>query len=217
VRDDADCNNENYQTMLGKFRGSGKGEVLGTLVTENQRLTGDFACAWIFSLASKALGLTLTVSEITPGLASALVCKDKYEQTFCKRACAITALGFRINFVPQMEEVVNQGHDSTVTHGQLSEQLSENLEVCYPPTIQSGENCSLENHYQANLQLDRFRLSHDVILSSFGVRVKNYCSNAGRTYFIDPVKTVKEAYIHLKQCQEKLLKMIQPGSQLVFY
>ena len=116
-----------------------------------------------------------------------------------------------------MEEIVDQ--EVAITHEKLSEEMEaciestdklqkvkiksvppEDLEICYSPVIQSGGTYSLK----ASAQSDTNKLKYDVIIASMGVRYKNYCSNVGRTYFVDPVKPVEEAYIHLEQLQSKV-------------
>lgn len=58
------------------------------------------------------------------------------------------------------------------------------VDWCYTPIIQSGGVYDLKPSAQSNAD----KLHGGTILCSLGVRYKNYCSNVGRTYLIDPTK-----------------------------
>lgn len=57
-------------------------------------------------------------------------------------------------------------------------------------------------------------LKAGVITASLGMRYKSYCSNIGRTFFIDPHKSQEENYTFLLELQKRALSKMTPGTQL---
>jgi len=58
---------------------------------------------------------------------------------------------------------------------------------------------------------DEKKLHAGVILCSLGARYKSYCSNVGRTYFVDPTKTQEKNYQFLLDVQHKVLESMRDG------
>jgi nucleosome binding factor SPN SPT16 subunit len=81
------------------------------------------------------------------------------------------------------------------------------IEACYPPIIQSGGKYDL----RPSAKSDDQNLHAGTIITSFGVRYKSYCSNIGRTYFINPEKVKEENYEFLLELQSHLLSIIKDG------
>lgn len=84
------------------------------------------------------------------------------------------------------------------------------LDVCYPPIIQSGGNYSLK----FSVVSDKNFLHFGAIVCSFGARYKSYCSNISRTFLVNPTDKIQENYNFLLNLEEELLKKLIPGSKL---
>jgi nucleosome binding factor SPN SPT16 subunit len=62
-------------------------------------------------------------------------------------------------------------------------------------------------------QSDDRKLKPGVILCSLGIRYKSYCSNAGRTFIIDPHKSQTDNYNFLCRLQAFVLEQVRDGIQ----
>lgn len=84
------------------------------------------------------------------------------------------------------------------------------LELCYAPSIQSGGN------YDFNITAgsDQNYLDSGVIVCSFGVRYKSYCSHLSRTLLAKPSKATQSNYDFLKNLEKRLLDSLIPGAKL---
>lgn len=84
------------------------------------------------------------------------------------------------------------------------------LEMCYPPIIQSGGNYGLK----FSVTSDRNYLHFGAIVCSLGARYKSYCSNISRTLLVNPSDTVQENYNFVLNLEEEILKKLVPGTKL---
>ena len=95
---------------------------------------------------------------------------------------------------------------------QLNIKLSQDfVESCYIPIIQSGGEYDLKPSAQSNNKV----LKYDVITASLGGRYRNYCSNVGRTFFVDPSKSMENNYELLLRAQERLIQELKPGKTIL--
>lgn len=87
----------------------------------------------------------------------------------------------------------------------------ELLDWCYSPIVQSGGEYDLKpSAYSSESKF----VGDGVIISSLGLRYKNYCSNVGRTFLIDPSPAMDENYTFLLELQDHLLKTLLKDSKL---
>ncbi|CAH6722224.1 FACT complex subunit Spt16p [[Candida] jaroonii] len=130
-------------------------------------------------------------------------------------------------FINEMMKIVDE--DSKITHSKFSESLEDKidrnnwyskndmgkkllqnnssfdpelLDWCYSPIIQSGNEFDLKPSAQSS---DKVLKNEGVILSSIGLRFKNYCSNIGRSFLIDPTKEMEDNYDFLIKLQNHLI------------
>lgn len=87
---------------------------------------------------------------------------------------------------------------------------TKQLDMCYPPIIQSGGNYSLK----FSVSSDKNYLHFGTIVCSFGARYKSYCSNISRTFLVNPSDKIQENYNFLLSLEEELLKKLTPGAKL---
>lgn len=84
------------------------------------------------------------------------------------------------------------------------------LEMSYPPIIQSGGNYGLKY----SVMSDRNYLHFGAIVCSLGARYKSYCSNISRTLLVNPSDKVQENYNFVLNLEEEILKKLIPGVKL---
>ncbi|PSK35602.1 FACT complex subunit SPT16 [Candidozyma pseudohaemuli] len=77
----------------------------------------------------------------------------------------------------------------------------EQIDWCYSPIVQSGGDYDLK---PSALSSEKRFVGDGVIIASVGLRYKNYCSNIGRTYLIDPSTEVSDNYDLLLELQEHI-------------
>lgn len=84
------------------------------------------------------------------------------------------------------------------------------LDMCYPPIIQSGGHYSLK----FSALSDKNHLHFGAIVCSLGARYKSYCSNISRTLLVNPSEKAQENYTFLLNLQEEVLKALVAGAKL---
>ena len=175
-------------------------------------------------------------TDITPSMAAVMASKDKDEQKLVKQASQLSShlLKFGIdkimsiidsekkithsNLADIIERKTLKNEDETdakdknfwsklKTFNEIDFATTENV---YTPIIQSGGNYNLK----PSAMSDDNNLKPGVITSSLGMRYKSYCSNIGRTFFIDPHKSQESNYQFLLDLQKKVLSSIKPGNKL---
>lgn len=79
----------------------------------------------------------------------------------------------------------------------------EQIDWCYSPIVQSGGEYDLK---PSALSLEKSFVGDGAIIASLGLRYKNYCSNVGRTFLIDPNPEMESNYDILLELQEHIAK-----------
>ena len=217
VREKADNNAANFERLLSACRSSHAGATVGTLGKEQPQ--GEFILGWKAKLAEGGLAAV----ELAPALADLLAVKDHTEAQTLKRAAIASALVMFKYFQGEMEEVVDK--ERKVSHETLADQTEQaisdpaklglklspdDLQSCYTPIIQSGGEFDLRPSASST---DK-PLYFSTITCSLGVRYKQYCSNVGRTYIINPTKTQERHYKLLAELQQAAIDALRPGVPL---
>ena len=97
-------------------------------------------------------------------------------------------------------------NDKKVKHSKLAEGVEKalsdkkyvpnletsQLEVCYPPILQSGGSYKLK----FSVVSDKEPVHFGAIVCSFGARYRSYCSNIVRTMLVDPSEKIQ---VHIKR------------------
>lgn len=81
----------------------------------------------------------------------------------------------------------------------------ELVDWCYSPIVQSGGEYDLK---PSALSSEKRFVGDGVILSSLGLRYKNYCSNIGRTFLIDPTPAIEANYDILLDLQTHIAQSL---------
>jgi nucleosome binding factor SPN SPT16 subunit len=126
--------------------------------------------------------------------------------------------------LPTIETVIDE--EQKVTHAELAAKTEEvfedptriskklhpeSVDSCYSPFIQSGGVYDLRPWAVLS---NNEQLHFGTIVCALGARFKSYCSNVGRTYFVDPNKDQEANYKILLEIQQILLKSLKPGVKL---
>lgn len=77
----------------------------------------------------------------------------------------------------------------------------EQIDWCYSPIVQSGGDFDLK---PSALLTDQLFVGDGAIVASLGLRYKNYCSNVGRTFLIDPSPEMEANYDFLLLLQQHI-------------
>ena len=163
------------------------------------------------------------IVDVSSGIADAMCIKDDTEQPIIRKAAALTSNAMKW-LVERVENIVNDSQK--ISHAKLSEQCedrilepsslglkdlhAEDVDICYPPIVQSGGDYELKLSAQSTDN----KLHYGVVHLSVGARYMQYCANIGRTMMIDPSKTMEEIYVAATAAQEAALAALIDGADL---
>ncbi|KAJ0407686.1 hypothetical protein ATCC90586_001868 [Pythium insidiosum] len=211
-RNKADNNAENFKILADALKQSGS--VVGMLTKENPQ--GELVAS--FNEVVKQTGLQQV--DVSKGIEIAICVKEAEELENIRWASALTCKIFKNKFMEDMEVIIDD--EKSVPHEKISNDVEEifedpskikvtidpvDIEPCYPPIIQSGGKYDLKPSAQSNND----PLKYDVIICSIGARYKGYCSNVGRTFFIDPTSSMEKAYELLREAHDMCVQELRPG------
>lgn len=133
--------------------------------------------------------------------------------------------------VKQMEDIIDE--EKKVSQSDLADQAedaikepskvdpsiqlkAEDLDSCYSPIIQSGSRDD-KFDLRPSCQSTNNPLAYDpatTIIIQLGARYKNFCSNIGRTYFVNPVDEQKHVYHVLTDVYMACKKALRHGAKV---
>lgn len=214
-RNKADGNAANYAIMMEAIKQSGA--KVGVLTKEDPQ--GELVNAFNSALKDTAVEQV----DVTKGIEAALSVKETEELENIRWAGALTSKIFKLKFMEDMEMIIDENRPTK--HEKISTNIEEifedpakikvsidpvEIEPCYPPIIQSGGKYDLRPSAQSNKDV----LQYDVIICSLGARYKGYCSNIGRTFFIDPTSSMEKSYELLREAHEMCVSELRPGKTI---
>lgn len=216
VRDKNDKDKANFEKLMDALKGSKGGKAVGTFTKD--KFPGEFMDAWR-SVFSKQ---EFEVMDVSAPIGSVMSVKEDSELHTMKRASQVTLDVFTKYLKDQIMDIVDA--DKKVRHAKLSEGVEaassekkfvtgvdmSQVDMCYPPIIQSGGNYSLK----FSATSDKNYLHFGSIICCLGARYKSYCSNICRTLLVNPTDKQQEYYNFLCQVEEELLKLMVPGTKL---
>lgn len=216
VRDRGGDDKESFKKLIGAIKKSKKGKSIG--VFSKDKHPGNFMTAWKKALDEEKFE---TIDISTP-LAYIMSTKEDSELSTVKKASQISVDLFNKYLKDQIMEIIDS--DKKVKHSKLSEGVeaaltdkkfvgnvdTSQLDMCYPPIIQSGGNYSLK----FSAVSDKNTLHFGAIVCSLGARYKSYCSNIVRTLLVNPTDEIQANYNFLVDLEEELIKILQAGVKL---
>ncbi|XP_014244216.1 FACT complex subunit spt16 isoform X2 [Cimex lectularius] len=215
IRDRND-DSANFKKLIETIKTSRGGKKLGIFSKDN--FTGSFIEGWKKAVKNEDFQNV----DISGAVGYILSVKEESEQSLIKKASQVSVDIFNKYLKDQIMDIIDS--DKKVKHSKLVEgvesALSEkkyvgnvdpsNLDMCYPPIIQSGGHYSLK----FSAVSDKNNLHFGAIVCSLGARYKSYCSNIARTFLVDPSEAVQDNYNFLLELEEELLKTLQAGAKL---
>ncbi|KAK7590876.1 hypothetical protein V9T40_002489 [Parthenolecanium corni] len=207
---------ENFDKLISALKGSGKGKSLGVFGKDN--FPGPFVESWKETLK----GHSFESIDISNAIASLLSIKEESELSCLRKASSLTTEVYHKYLREQIMDIID--NDKKFKHSKLAEGVANtiadskyignldpnSLDMCYAPIIQSGGNYSLK----FSAQSDKNNLHFGIIICSFGIRYKMYCSNIIRTLMVNPADSVQENYNFLVDLEEHLCGALKSGVRL---
>lgn len=217
---DPEANKQKLEELVAEF----KPKVKKYGVFPKESPAGKVAQDWS-PFAATLQDFGMEAFDATAGIAGCLSVKDEQEQSFMKLASDCSESVMKDIFVNEMATAIDE--ERKISHEKLSDKLTnylyddkkrsklkiplkvqqDLLDWCYTPFVQSGGNYELK----PSAVSDSNNLHGGVIVSSVGVRYRNYCSNLGRTFLIDPTTKIEENYQFLLDMREYALSELKPG------
>eukprot|EP00455_Lapot_gusevi_P020974 TRINITY_DN2209_c0_g1_i1.p1 TRINITY_DN2209_c0_g1~~TRINITY_DN2209_c0_g1_i1.p1 ORF type:complete len:1057 (-),score=311.91 TRINITY_DN2209_c0_g1_i1:101-3271(-) len=204
----------NFAAITKLMRASGR--KAGVIVEKD--VSGEFATTLLAEVKRSGFDIV----DPGPGLADAMAVKDETELNSTKKAANFSSQVLKY-VVDEFMNVIDS--DSKITHSNLADKAeqvfqnpakikaklkAENLESCYTPIIQSGGRYDLKPSAQSNDET----LHVGTIICSLGARYKSYCTNIGRTYFINPSDQQRHVYNLLINVYQACLATLRDGVPL---
>ena len=91
----------------------------------------------------------------------------------------------------------------------IGDKDKDQLDLCYPPIVQSGGNYKLKFSHQS----DKENIHFGAIICTFGARYKQYCSNIARTFLVNPSEKIQSIYNLLVSLEEHILTELKDGAK----
>ncbi|KAK2982171.1 hypothetical protein RJ640_008809 [Escallonia rubra] len=207
------------RAIIAQCRSDGvEAPIVGSIAKEAPE--GNLLETW----AEKLKKSSLQLSDITNGLSSLFAVKDLGELTNVKKAAYLTASAMKFFVVPTLEKIIDD--EKKVTHSSLMDDTEKaileptrvkvklkaaNVDICYPPIFQSGDNFDLRPSASSNDDYLHYD-SASVIICALGSRYSSYCSNIARTFLIDSTAMQSKAYEVLLKAHEAAISALKPGN-----
>ncbi|XP_058830141.1 FACT complex subunit spt16 isoform X1 [Topomyia yanbarensis] len=216
VRDKNDKDMANFGKLLEAIKESKNGKTLGVFTKD--KFPGSFCESWRAFLKDK----NFENVDVSVAIGYIMCAKEDTEVITIKKACLVTVDVFNKYLKDHIMEIIDA--DKKVKHAKLSEGVEQaltdkkyvtgvdvnQLDMCYPPLIQSGGNYNLK----FSAENDKSYLHFGAIICALGARYKSYCSNIVRTLLVNPTDTMQKHYNFLLNLEEELLKVMVPGKKL---
>ncbi|XP_055909921.1 FACT complex subunit spt16 isoform X1 [Eupeodes corollae] len=216
VRDRNDKDKANFTKLINAMKDSKSGKTLGVFIKDG--FPGEFCESWKVALKQEKFENV----DIGAAVAYIMCPKDEPEINSIRKASLVSVDLFNKYLKDQIMDIIDS--DKKVKHSKLAEGVegaltdkkyvtgvdTSQLEMCYPPIIQSGGVYSLK----FSALSDKNYLHFGAIVCSLGARYKSYCSNISRTLLVNPTEKTQEHYNFLVNVQEEILKNLKPGAKL---
>ncbi|XP_050666094.1 FACT complex subunit spt16 isoform X2 [Leptidea sinapis] len=216
IRDRNDKDKENFSKLIQEIKKSKSGKTLGVFAKDNY--PGEFCESWKNLMKLEKFENI----DISSSVALLTAPKEDSEIITIKKACLVTVDVFTKYLKDQIMEIIDS--DKKVKHSKLAEGVeaaisdkkyvtgvdTSQVDMCYPPIIQSGGNYSLK----FSAVSDKNHLHFGSIVCSLGARYKSYCSNIVRTLLVNPTDEIQSNYNFLVNLEEEVMKNLVAGAKL---
>ncbi|CAB3251883.1 unnamed protein product [Arctia plantaginis] len=216
IRDRNDKDKENFSKLVQEIKKSKSGKSLGVFAKDNY--PGEFCESWKGIMKAEKFENV----DISSAIALLMAPKEDSEIITVKKACLVTVDVFTKYLKDQIMEIIDS--DKKVKHSKLAEGVeaaisdkkyvtgvdTSQVDMCYPPIIQSGGHYSLK----FSAVSDKNHLHFGAIVCSLGARYKSYCSNIVRTLLVNPTDEIQSNYNFLLNIEEEVMKKLVSGAKL---
>jgi nucleosome binding factor SPN SPT16 subunit len=216
VKDKNDKDKANFEKLIEVMKKSKKGKSIGAFAKDN--FPGEFCDSWRAALKTQHFEQV----DVSGAFGWIMSIKEEPEILTIKKACLVTVDVFNKYLKDHIMEIIDA--DKKVKHAKLAEGVEQaltdkkyvsgvdhsQLDMCYPPIIQSGGNYSLK----FSAVSDKNHLHFGAIVCSLGVRYKSYCSNIVRTLLVNPSDKLQDQYTFLCNLEEEMLKVMIPNKRI---
>lgn len=217
---DVDHNKKLFNDLVETVKSAGGEKSIGNI--EKAKYKGKFIEEW--EDISKDKDIKFSDSSLLLSKSMEVKDQDEYSNHLVASKSSMVMMDV---FTNEMMKIVDE--ESKVSHVKLSETIEDRIEKnnwfnksplgkkllsnldefdqdlldwCYSPIIQSGKEFDLRPSAQSS---SKNLATEGVILASLGLRYKNYCSNIGRSFLIDPTKSMESNYDFLLKLQSHLI------------
>ncbi|XP_022794769.1 FACT complex subunit SPT16-like isoform X2 [Stylophora pistillata] len=217
LRNKTDQDKENFQKLINSMRESKSGKTVGVFQKDN--FQGQFVDEWKNAFAKESFEKV----DISSAVAYVMSVREDQELTHVKKAAQVSSDIFVKYFKKQVMEIVDD--EKRVKHSKIADGIegaldskkflqpgmdSDQVEMCYPPIIQSGGKFTLKFSTVSNEE----KLHYGTIICSLGVRYKFYCSNIVRTMLYEPSQEQQDNYDLLLTTVDVILDKLRHGVKL---
>ena len=215
LKSKADGGIPQMEQLIEAIRGSSESPSIGMVVKEKP--SGKFADAWA-DLVAKS---NVPVVDISQNLGSLMSPKDAEEILNIKKAAFLLTNAMNKAAVKEIENTIDQ--EKKVTHAKLADYLEsvllnpskidvrlkkEMVDIAYPPLFESGGEYTLKISGASSSKA----MDYGVIVCQAGARYASYCSNIGRTYFVNPTKEKESKYAIAFEAHSAAVKALVEGA-----
>lgn len=218
TRDKDDKDKNNFSKLINNIKGSNNGKSIGVFAKD--KFPGGFMDLWRAALKPE----NFESVDLTSVFGYLMAPKEDSEISTIKKAAGLSSDLFGKYLKEQIMDIIDR--DKSKSHSKLSKDIEDqiqnkdnkllsgmdksNIDMCYPPIIQSGGNYKLK----FSVVSDKENVHFGAIICSLGVRYKSYCSNIVRTLLVDPPKDVEDIYVYLVSLEELIMNKLKEGVKL---
>eukprot|EP00088_Acartia_fossae_P005874 TRINITY_DN1265_c0_g1_i5.p1 TRINITY_DN1265_c0_g1~~TRINITY_DN1265_c0_g1_i5.p1 ORF type:complete len:1100 (-),score=479.08 TRINITY_DN1265_c0_g1_i5:747-4046(-) len=218
TRDKDDKDKKNFAKLVDTIKESNKGKTLGVFARD--KFPGSFMDLWRDALKPEGFETV----DLTTQFGYLMAPKEESEVHTIKKAALLSSDIFDKYLKDHIADIIDG--DKKKSHSRVSKDIEDqiqnkdnkllsgldksNIDMCYPPIIQSGGNYKLK----FSVVSDKENLHFGAIICSFGIRYKSYCSNLVRTFLVDPSQDVQDVYSYLVTLEELILSKLKDGVKL---
>lgn len=218
TRDKDDKDKKNFSKIIQSIKDSKKGKTIGVFAKD--KFPGPFMDLWRDALKPEGFESV----DLTNQFGYLMGAKEDSEINTIKKASLLSADIFDKYLKDHIADIIDG--DKKKSHSRVSKDIEDqiqnkdnkllsgfdksNIDMCYPPIIQSGGNYKLKFSVVA----DKENVHFGAIICAFGIRYKSYCSNLVRTFLVDPSQEVQDVYSYLVTLEEFILTQLKDGAKL---
>ncbi|CAI5437616.1 unnamed protein product [Caenorhabditis angaria] len=210
-RDKSDKDAANFQKFIGFIEGA----EIGAFIKD--KFDSEFISLWNKALEEKSINKV----DLSIAFTHIFAIKDDKELALIRKSALATTSVWSIA-KNKYVEIIDQ--ERRVRHSVLSSDIATlikqtklpggkyNVDTSYDPIVMSGGTYSFKwNHDSTESHLSS---QFGTIITSFGARLEDYCTNVTRTMIIFPSTEMEAAYEAIYATEQAVISALKPGAVL---